>query len=85
MITQSADTHPEVEKVLISLLRNLSIMQRMSRVRSLSERTVLLSRRAIRRANPDLSDREQIIKTIAYHYGEKLADRFADYMRSRSL
>ena len=85
MITQSPDTHPDAEKVLISLLRNLSVAQRISRVRSLSERTVLLSRRAISRANPDLNEREQIVKIIAYHYGEKLADRLAAYIRNRPL
>ena len=50
--TGLSDTDPETEKVHISLLRNASISQRLSRVRSLSKTVMILSWRAIARANP---------------------------------
>ena len=84
MKTQSPDTNPEIENVLISLIQNSSIAKRISRVRSLSESTLKLSRRAIIRANPSLDENELKIKIISYHYGEKLAVRFRTYMENKS-
>lgn len=83
MKTQSSDTHPEIEKVLISLLRNSSVAKRMSKVRSLSESTIKLSRRAIKRANPDLDETELHLKFISHHYGEKLAALFREHMKRK--
>ncbi len=85
MKTQSQDTHPEIENMLISLIQNSSTAKRISRVRSLSESTIKLSRRAIMRANPDLDKKELNFKIISYHYGEKLAVRLRDFMENRSL
>lgn len=85
MITQSPDTHPEAEKVQISLLQKLTPAQKISRVRSLSQSTILLSRRAITRANPDLDEKELNLTIITYHYGEKLANSLREFMDSRAL
>jgi hypothetical protein len=85
MITQSPDTHPDVEKLQISLLKKLSAAQKISKVRSLSQSTILLSRRAIMRANPDLDKKELTLKFIACHYGEKLADSLSEFLCNRSL
>jgi hypothetical protein len=85
MITQSPDTHPEAEKVQISLIQNLTAAQKISRVRSLSQSTILLSRRAITRANPDLDKNELTLKFISYHYGEKLANSLREFMDNRLL
>ena len=85
MITQSPDTHPEIEKMMISLLQNATIAKRISRLRSLSETTIKLSRRAIMRANPGLDKEELNYKFISFHYGEKLGKQYRDYMKSRSL
>ena len=84
MITQSLDTHPKVEEFLISLIRNASAAKRISRVRSLTESTIRLSRRAIKRANPGLDEKELNLKFISYHYGEELASHLREYMKSRS-
>ncbi len=85
MITQSPDTHPEVEEFQVSLIRGASIAKRISRVRSLSESTLRLSRRAIMRANPDLDEKELSLKIVSYHYGEELAGYLREYMKKRSL
>ena len=82
MRTQSLDTHPEIEKKLISLIQNLSVAKRISKVRSLSECTIKLSRRAIMRANPGLDKTELKLKFLSYHYGDKLAALFRNYLKT---
>ena len=85
MITQSIDTHPAAEKIQISLIRKASIAKRTSRIRSLSQSVIQLSRKAIKRANPNLDDKEQIFTFISYHYGSELADRLRKYMDRKVL
>ena len=80
MITQSADTNPKVEKFQISLIRQASIAKRIARMRSLSQTVIQLSRRAIMRANPGLSERELNLIFVSYHYGTELADRLRKYL-----
>jgi hypothetical protein len=84
MKTQSPDTHPKTEKVLISLIQKASPAQKIHQVRSLSQTVMLLSKRAIARANPDLSQRELDLLFVSYHYGEDLADRLRKYLEERS-
>jgi len=85
MITQSLDTHPKIEELQISLIRSSSIAKRISIVRSLSESTIQLSRRAIMRANPHVDKKELDLKFISYHYGEKLAGLLREYLKTKSL
>ncbi len=77
------DTHPEVEKVQIELLRKLSVAERFLKVRALTARTVGLSKRAIARANPGLCVEEVKLKFIELHYGRDLAERVREYLRNR--
>ena len=83
MISQSPDTAPEAEKVQIELIRQSSVAGRISKVRSLSQTVTYLSRRAIKRANPFLSERELDIAFVANHYGEELAERLRLYLEHR--
>ena len=83
MIQRYSDTHPEVEEFHVSLLRQASISERTSRMRSLSLTSILLSRRAILRANPGLSRQELNLIIMAYHYGTDLADRLRNYLKQR--
>ena len=80
MITQSPDTALQAERVQIELIRESSVSRRISRVRSLSQTAIYLSRRAIQRTNPSLSKRELDLAFVANHYGEKLAERLRLYM-----
>ena len=80
MIGQSPDTAPQAEKVQIELIRRSSVAERISMVRSLSQMTMFLSRRAIRRANPSLSEREVDLAFVELHYGKDLAERLRSYM-----
>ena len=84
MKTQSRDTSPEAERVQFELLRKASPAQRMSLVRSLTCTTVQLSRRALRRAHPEMDEEEVALTWIALHYSPDLADRVrADLARRR--
>jgi len=80
MICQSPDTDPQAEKVLIELVRKSSMARRISRVRSLSQTVMFLSRRAIQRANPHMTEREVNLTFVEYHYGKALAEQLRSYM-----
>jgi hypothetical protein len=85
MIEQSPDTAPEAERVQIELIRQSSVARRISMVRSLSQTTMYLSRRAIQRANPALSEREVDFAFVELHYGKDLAERLRSYMERKRL
>ena len=83
MPKRSIDTNPEAEKFLISLIRDASIAKRASIMRSLSETTIYLARRAIKRANPDVTELELNLLFVAVHYGKSLSDRLREYLVNR--
>ena len=85
MINQSPDTAPQAEKVQIELIRKASVSRRISRVRSLSQTVIFLSRRAIQRANPSLSEREVDLAFVELHYGKVLAERLRLYLERERL
>jgi len=85
VISQSPDTSLQAEKVQIELIRKSSVSKRISKVRSLSQTTMYLSRRAIQRTNPTLSEREVDLAFVANHYGENLAERLRLYMGHEQL
>ncbi len=75
-----SDTHPDAERVQIELIRKKTVSERFALVRSLTAFTIDLSRRAIARANPDLSPDELRIKYIELVYGKELSQRVRDYL-----
>ena len=85
MAAQSRDTNPEAEKFLISLLREKSISEKLDQVLEFSSSILKLSKRAISRANPDLSKQEKDILFVKYHYGKELADKLQAYLKQRGL
>jgi hypothetical protein len=68
------DTDPEIDNVQIQLLRKLSNAQRLKKARELSHGVLKLSKRALRRSNPDLSDLELKILFVSLNYGKELAE-----------
>lgn len=80
MITQSVDTNPEVERVLISLIRKLTMNEKLNRTLNFSSSIINLSKRAIARANPELSEDEKNILFVKYHYGVELAGKLRKYL-----
>jgi len=85
MISQSPDTSSHAEKIQIELIRESSVSMRISKVRSLSQTTMYLSRRAIQRTNPFLSEREVDLAFVANHYGENLAECLRLYLEHEQL
>ena len=79
-MTQSTDTNPEVERIYVSLLRNISVHDRLVRTLSFSSSIIDLSKRAISRANPDLSEQEKNILFVEYHYGVELAKKLRSFL-----
>ncbi|MEN8221595.1 MAG: hypothetical protein ABFS56_35695, partial [Pseudomonadota bacterium] len=80
MLAQSKDTHIDIEKIQISMIRQETTAQRASRMFSLSQTTRQLSRRALKRANPTLSEHELDILFVKYLYGSELAERLSHYL-----
>ncbi|MCK4271909.1 hypothetical protein KAX22_04610 [bacterium] len=80
MRTQSIDTTLKAEEFLVSLYRNACTTKKFSQVRSLSKTITQLSRRAIARANKDLTERQIDILFVAYHYGKELANSLEKYL-----
>lgn len=74
------DTNPKIREKQISLIRQLTVAERISRLRSFSETIIRLSRRAVARINPALSKEELCCKIVAYYYVNNLSDRLYKYM-----
>lgn len=83
MRTQSSDTHPEIERMQIEMLRQLSLQERLERMNEWSKATRELAWRGLRRANPGASEQELGIIYVAIYYGQPLADRLREYLRNR--
>ena len=83
MFPNITDTNLESEKVQILLIRNASIAKRISRTRSLSQTTIQLSRRALLRSNPKLSETELNLTFVSLHYGKDLANRLRKYLERK--
>lgn len=81
MKTQSVDTCPEAEKVLISLVRKESPSKKLYQIISFSQTAMQLSKRAISRANRHLDDAQIKLLFIKYHYGNNIADRVKEYIQ----
>lgn len=81
MKTQSSDTDPRVEAVQIALLRQASLAKRAWLLRSLSQTVMRLSRNALRRNNPQLTEQELKVLSVRYCYGDDLANRLQQYLR----
>ncbi len=84
MKAQSTDTHINAENVLISLLREKSPAQKFSIVRSLSQATIQLSKRAIQRANKGIDDDQVNLIFIDLHYGRELAQKFQKHLNQKT-
>lgn len=83
MRTQSMDTHPDIERVQIELIRKASPAKLFGIVNSLSATMMQASRANLRRLHPDLSEEEFKYLVIETYYGKELADRVRVYDEKR--
>lgn len=84
MRTQSKDTDLHAEMAQIDLLRKATIARRTFIAFSLSETTIGLARRAIHLQNPNLTNREVLLRFVAIHYGPELAEKIDRDLQRRS-
>ena len=83
MKSQSTDTNINTEKFLISLIKNSTTTQKFSQICSLSQMTRYLSKRAIARANNNLSETQVNLLFVKYHYGNELAQKLEKYLKTK--
>jgi hypothetical protein len=79
-----SDTHPDAERVQIELTREMTGAQRVAQLRSQTAFVVGLSRQAIARANPQLTEQEVNLLWVEYTYGKDLAKRLRGYLETRT-
>jgi hypothetical protein len=77
------DTHPEIERVQLELLRKATDAQRFALVCSLSQSCIEWSRQSIREAHPEASEEELGFLCVALYYGQELADAVRVYLAKR--
>jgi len=80
-----SDTPPQIEALRIALLKKAGFTKRAGTMLSLSKSVALLSMRAVRRANPDLSQSEVNLRFVELHYGKDLAERLRAFLRQRAV
>ncbi|MBD3346382.1 MAG: hypothetical protein GF401_15120 [Chitinivibrionales bacterium] len=77
------DTSPDAEHVQIELLRRAGPAGRFRKMASLSHSVVKMSKRAIARQNPTLSDFEQSMLFVTLHYGIELERKIRKFLINR--
>ena len=71
----ATDTHPEAMRRQVALVRRASTARRFETVRSLTRTVAALSRRALRRRQPEATELEIDRAFVELHYGSALAGR----------
>ncbi len=79
------DTHPEVEKVQVNLLRKAGPAKRLSITLSLSQGVIALSKQALKKAHPDLNDNELKILFLKNCYGADIAEKVKKRMIEKGI
>jgi hypothetical protein len=77
-----SDTHPDVEKVQIELLRRAGAAERLGMSLSLTATVVNRSRQTIANLNPGLNPQQLNIKCVELYYGKELAGRLRDHLKT---
>jgi hypothetical protein len=79
------DTPPEVENVQVNLLRKAGAGKRLSIALSLSQGLIYLSKQALKKLNPGLSDDELKILFIKNSYGASTAEKVKKRMIEKGM
>jgi hypothetical protein len=83
MRTQSQDTHPEAERVLIDLIRKAPIAKRFGLVRSMTTFATRLNQQNIQQLHPGLAKEEVAITFVKDHYNRALAYNMRPVLKRR--
>lgn len=82
-MTLLSDTALDAEQMQLRLLRDKSPAERLGLALRLSSEVIRASKRAIERAQPDLTKREIGYRFIELHYGRELAEATRRYEDQR--
>lgn len=83
MRTQSIDTHPETERVMIELIRQASTSKRFRLVQSLTQNALWSSIHAWWKSHPQSSEQEAAVHIVSCTYGAALAQRVQQALERR--
>ncbi len=83
MRTQSRDTHPEAERVLIDLIRKAPIAKRFGLVRSMTAFATRLNQQNIQQLYPQLAKEEIATTFVQDHYNRALAYNIRPILKQR--
>jgi hypothetical protein len=78
-----SDTPDEVAAVQIEVLRRAGVHGRVALAFSMSRTVCALSRRAIERAHPGISDDDMAVAFVSAHYGAELAESLRAELTAR--
>lgn len=73
MRTQSVDTHPEAERIMIELIRSASVSKRFRLVQSLTQSAFWANVHAWQERHRGASEQEAAVHVLSYSYGPDLA------------
>ncbi len=79
------DTPPEVENVQVDLLRKVGAGKRFTITMSLSQKMIALSKQALKKTNPGLSDHELKVLFITNCYGVDTAEKVKKCMIEKGM
>lgn len=85
MKTRSLDTHPDAEKIEISLLKQAGISERLRRTFAMSSWVLWLGKQAISKAHPRWNKRKVDLFFVEVHYGKTLASKLQEYFEKNNL
>ncbi len=74
------DTNPKIEKILIDLIREKTVTERLTQFTALTSLTLGLSKRALSRRYPGKNQRELDLLFVEYHYGKDLSEKVKQYL-----
>lgn len=79
MKTQSPDTHPDVEKIIIEAYRRMTPAERVAKMRQLNEWGSQLAFAEVRRRYPDAPEREIWLRVASRHISADLMRKAFDW------
>src|SRR5437899_6569367 len=83
MRTQSVDTHPDAERIMIEVVRRSPVSKRFKLVQSLTQSTFWSNIQAWRESHREASEQEAAVHFLSCYYGTGLAQRVQAALEKR--
>jgi hypothetical protein len=84
MKTQSADTHPDAERILIHLIRSAPVSKRFHLIQSLTQEAICLHMQAWRARLSHLQEQEAAVQMVSHWYRVVLAAQVHEGLAGRA-